>query len=417
MNMRARGVPRVVVPVLALAVLASACGGAHAGLTSARVETGVAGPTYASNTAASRVEADHLLALGHLPAGARQVTKSALTPSVRSVLGPAGTPSGTNVDKSQYWVVPHGLQWTLSWLKRHRPAGLSLTASGTFSDGQAAATGQDWGYGAKTSAAWADATLELSLTADGPSRSAVSVSALVAALDPVPMPDSAIGPREHLTVAQGCPTTSHQLVGVTNPGDHLTTSLLPLGTPNGALVCAYVSGTTSGMAPAARASSGDQSQTGQTPSSPVPTSSPVQPGGPIILVPGPSNPANIGKSVVTSPLPTYGSAATSSQAPMGNVLPPRSVSPRQVRLGAAGARKLAGEVSAVPLSHVHGGVFSCPAGNGSYDIVAFSYPSGANVDLWVAPSGCAQAANGYIVTGTDYGATTALVSDLQKLVS
>jgi hypothetical protein len=73
----------------------------------------------------------------------------------------------------------------------------------------------------------------------------------------------------------------------------------------------------------------------------------------------------------------------------------------QARLGAAAAARLASAVDALPLSHVDGGVTSCPAGMGTAAILAFSYGSGRgpDVDIWVQATGCPYFANGYIRTG------------------
>jgi len=71
----------------------------------------------------------------------------------------------------------------------------------------------------------------------------------------------------------------------------------------------------------------------------------------------------------------------------------------QGRLGAAAAGRLASAVTALPLSHVDGGLTSCPAGLGTAAIMAFSYRTGPDVDIWVAATGCPFFANGYIRTG------------------
>ena len=46
----------------------------------------------------------------------------------------------------------------------------------------------------------------------------------------------------------------------------------------------------------------------------------------------------------------------------------------QVRLGAAAAGRLAAAVAALPLSHVDGGLTSCPAGLGTAAIMALVLP-------------------------------------------
>jgi hypothetical protein len=71
----------------------------------------------------------------------------------------------------------------------------------------------------------------------------------------------------------------------------------------------------------------------------------------------------------------------------------------QARLEAPAAARLASAVSALALSHVDGGVTACPAGMGTAAILAFSYRSSADVDVWVVPTGCPFFANGYIRTG------------------
>jgi hypothetical protein len=71
----------------------------------------------------------------------------------------------------------------------------------------------------------------------------------------------------------------------------------------------------------------------------------------------------------------------------------------QVRLGAPAAGRLASAVGALALSHVDGGVTSCPAGLGTAAILAFSYRTGPDVDIWVAATGCPYFANGYIRSG------------------
>jgi hypothetical protein len=71
----------------------------------------------------------------------------------------------------------------------------------------------------------------------------------------------------------------------------------------------------------------------------------------------------------------------------------------QVRLGAPAAGRLASAVGALALSHVDGGVTSCPAALGTAAILAFSYRTGPDVDIWVAATGCPYFANGSIRTG------------------
>jgi hypothetical protein len=72
----------------------------------------------------------------------------------------------------------------------------------------------------------------------------------------------------------------------------------------------------------------------------------------------------------------------------------------QARLGVPAAGRLAAALEALPLGHVDGGVTSCPAGMGTAAILAFSYRTGPDVDVWVEATGCPYFANGYIRTGS-----------------
>jgi hypothetical protein len=70
----------------------------------------------------------------------------------------------------------------------------------------------------------------------------------------------------------------------------------------------------------------------------------------------------------------------------------------QQRLTAA-ARRVAASMARVPLSHVLGGVMSCPMDDESAELIALSYPGQPDVDLWVWLNGCGGISNGYIVSG------------------
>lgn len=72
---------------------------------------------------------------------------------------------------------------------------------------------------------------------------------------------------------------------------------------------------------------------------------------------------------------------------------------KATRLDAAAARREAGSMARLPLSHTDGGVMSCPADDGSAEVVVLSYPRRADVDLWIDLGGCASVSNGYIAVG------------------
>ncbi|MGA8207640.1 MAG: hypothetical protein WB801_10320 [Candidatus Dormiibacterota bacterium] len=68
---------------------------------------------------------------------------------------------------------------------------------------------------------------------------------------------------------------------------------------------------------------------------------------------------------------------------------------RQVRLAAAEASKLAGVIGEVS-TKAPVGVFHCPAGWDTATVIAFSYRSRTDADLWYYDSGCQTLDNGRI---------------------
>jgi hypothetical protein len=65
-------------------------------------------------------------------------------------------------------------------------------------------------------------------------------------------------------------------------------------------------------------------------------------------------------------------------------------------LSAKDAMTLAARISKVRVSHIDGGVTSCPADDGSAAAIAFSYPGRADVDEWFWTNGCQTIRNGFI---------------------
>jgi hypothetical protein len=70
---------------------------------------------------------------------------------------------------------------------------------------------------------------------------------------------------------------------------------------------------------------------------------------------------------------------------------------RSVRLAAGQATKLQARFARLKIPHVDGGVYHCPAGDGTADLVVFSYRSRQDVDLYAEVNGCADVRNGDIV--------------------
>jgi len=79
-------------------------------------------------------------------------------------------------------------------------------------------------------------------------------------------------------------------------------------------------------------------------------------------------------------------------------------------LAAAGARHVARNMLMLPVAHATGEMFGCAMDDGSAAIVALSYPGRADVDLWVALTGCGGVGNGFIEAGGP-GAGTATGHD------
>lgn len=69
------------------------------------------------------------------------------------------------------------------------------------------------------------------------------------------------------------------------------------------------------------------------------------------------------------------------------------------RLSGSAARQSAASMARLPLSHADGGLVSCPAGDGSAEVLALAYPGRPDVDLWVSLNGCGGVSNGSITAG------------------
>ena len=161
--------------------------------------------------------------------------------------------------------------------------------------------------------------LELSVSAAKNGSVVVGAAAVVAWLDPTPLPDDQPGTRVHVTLATGCPTTNAGLVGVTNDGADLDRALLPQAAPTAGLGCHYT-----GMNGAA----------------------------------GTTNAVSDAK-----PETQFRLAGST-------------------RLDAHAAQALATTVSGFRLSHLTGGTSSCPMDDARIDLVVLAYPNRPDIDLW-----------------------------------
>ena len=170
-------------------------------------------------------EAQYLLGLVHLPAGARQPSAAPESPPSRLI-----ALDSSAIDTARFWVVSMPYNQVLNWLQAHPPSGLSLSIS---------EPGSGFAYSAPPSAAWGSADLAIVVAPEGADLSMIRADAVIDWLASSPLPDSASGLRMRLTVAGGCPASDAHMVGVTNAGADLEGQMLPSGKPTGALLCTY----------------------------------------------------------------------------------------------------------------------------------------------------------------------------------
>jgi hypothetical protein len=198
--------------------------------------TEVPAVSAAANQAKSAAEAERLLGLVTLPPGAAALTSTPLP----SLAAPPVSPGSSTslIDRSAMWTVPMSLSATLQWFASHHPGGLSQSGAGSLST-HGVTTVSGYGYSAPSSAAWAEALVEIAVAPLGPSSSELRADGMTVWIDPVPLRDSQPGPRMSVDVASGCPASDRAIVGVTNPGAPLNDSLLPPGEPTAGLVCVY----------------------------------------------------------------------------------------------------------------------------------------------------------------------------------
>jgi len=187
---------------------------------------------------ATQAEASRLLSLVKLPPQATELQGA----SPEALDGPAmGTPASTSlVLATKYWSVPLSLQATWDWFGANPPDGLQ--PSGTMHASAQAGQQQvvwGYGYGAPASLAWTGAGVNIGMTAISANVTAVRVDGLALWLDQTPLRDDQVGLRMNVRVATGCPESSQNYVGVTNPPPALTDTLLPSQSPTNGLVCRY----------------------------------------------------------------------------------------------------------------------------------------------------------------------------------
>jgi hypothetical protein len=192
-------------------------------------------PSAAANRDLARRQARQLLSLAPVPGGAVR-----LGSAPRSLPDPAmGEPEVSSlVDQTRSWQIPMPFGQAVAWIEAHRPRGLHRDGSTSGWD-QDGTTTTGYGYGGPASPAWQSAELDVEVAPASHGQSVLRADGLVVWLDPVPLRDTAPGPRLRVTAARGCPASDARFRTVTNSGTGLARRLLPPGDPNAGLECRY----------------------------------------------------------------------------------------------------------------------------------------------------------------------------------
>jgi hypothetical protein len=149
-----------------------------------------------------------------------------------------GTPATSSlIDHARYWQVSMSFADALAWVKAHPPLG--LVSGGSSSGGGPDERSAGFGYQAADSPAWTGAMMEIGVGSVSADVTDIRADGVAEWFDPVPLRDTATGPRIRVTVAAGCPESDADDVGVLNNATDLDSSLLPSTAPSGGLICEY----------------------------------------------------------------------------------------------------------------------------------------------------------------------------------
>jgi hypothetical protein len=190
-----------------------------------------------ANHALTVKETLRLAALAGIPANARQL---ATAPRNGPNPGTGIESTTSRVDSTTYWAVPMSATKSDLWVRTHAPHGLPHTGSGGYGGTSQAPEVISEVYGSPQNSAWSNSTLEITFAPAGADASVWRVDGVATWLNPVPIKDTATGHRIHVTVADGCPESDKDVVGVTNPSIGLQTRLVPDAAATSALICRYV---------------------------------------------------------------------------------------------------------------------------------------------------------------------------------
>ncbi len=150
---------------------------------------------------------------------------------------PAAIP-GTLVDVTRFVFVGLPLADAQTYIQAHPPA-LPYTNSGPAQTlDRTGISSVGYSYGEPDSAAWSDASLEITVAPAGAHSSVWRIDGYAFVVDPSPLRVQAVMPGFRLTGGGGCPAVDNHGT-VQNPGLDLGRELLPGGAPRAGLLCHY----------------------------------------------------------------------------------------------------------------------------------------------------------------------------------
>ena len=180
----------------------------------------------------AQAEADQLLTLARLPAGAVAISCQRYA----ALRTPAFEPSSDQlIDHHRCLRVPMPFDRAVDWFRSHPPHGLTLGLRG------AGSTGSSFGYTAADTSAYREAQLAVSIAPDSASASVVRLDGLAIYVSSIPIRVTDRGPRIRVTTTSGCPASLGKTTDVSNAANGLTKTMLPAGYPVRGVICTFAS--------------------------------------------------------------------------------------------------------------------------------------------------------------------------------
>lgn len=227
--------------LLVLALALAACGSVPLAQSGPRAPQN---PNYRE----ALTEARHLLGEASLPGSAKALHSSPVKVLSQPAMGIPG--AGNEIDLTSFWVVDKSMDSTSSWVRDHRPSGLSFGGDGHGADANDEVAWRGVSWSAPPSNAVPTAQLEVAIAPDGPSRSFVRLDGLTVWRTTKPTKDRFSGPRVRVTIEGGCPKTNRG--DVINHDPALRSELIPATPPREGLLCSYRTGATTALTGAHR---------------------------------------------------------------------------------------------------------------------------------------------------------------------